>query len=85
WRAPRARGRGPRGGGRAPPPTRDPAGPPRPPPGVGGAPAALAIDELLHPDLLDQWLRHGSPRGIRARTGDFTEPLPLDVPLAGAR
>ncbi|MFD4509037.1 ROK family protein [Streptomyces sp. NPDC058457] len=52
--------------------------------GVVGA-AALAIDELLHPELLDQWLRHGSPRGIRARTGDFTEPFPLDVPLAGAR
>ncbi|MGW7543614.1 ROK family protein [Streptomyces sp. NPDC054770] len=52
--------------------------------GVVGA-AALAIDELLHPDLLDQWLRRGSPRGIRARTGDFTEPLSLDVPLAGAR
>ncbi|WP_217562557.1 ROK family protein [Streptomyces sp. GbtcB6] len=52
--------------------------------GVVGA-AALVIDELLHPELLDQWLRHGTPRGIRARTGDFTEPLPLDVPLAGAR
>ncbi|MFK0157940.1 ROK family protein [Streptomyces sp. NPDC090499] len=52
--------------------------------GVVGA-ATLAIDELLHPDLLDQWLRRGSPRGIRARTGDLTAPLPLDVPLAGAR
>ncbi|MEU6200630.1 ROK family protein [Streptomyces sp. NPDC047061] len=52
--------------------------------GVVGA-AALVVDELLHPELLDQWLRHGSPRGIRAHTGDFTEPLPLDVPLAGAR
>ncbi|MER7181430.1 ROK family protein [Streptomyces hyaluromycini] len=52
--------------------------------GVVGA-ATLAVDELLHPELLDQWLRHGNPRGIRARTGDFTEPLPLDLPLAGAR
>ncbi|MER6534304.1 ROK family protein [Streptomyces sp900105755] len=52
--------------------------------GVVGA-ATLAIDELLHPDLLDRWLRDGSPRGIRARTGDLTGPLPLEVPLAGAR
>ncbi|MFF7474400.1 ROK family protein [Streptomyces sp. NPDC008092] len=52
--------------------------------GVVGA-AALAIDELLRPELLDQWLRRGSPRGIRARTGDSTGPLPLDAPLAGAR
>ncbi|MEV7979916.1 ROK family protein [Streptomyces sp. NPDC086519] len=52
--------------------------------GVVGA-AALAIDELLHPELLDQWIPHGNPRGIRARTGEFTDPLCLDLPLAGAR
>ncbi|GGM99583.1 ROK family protein [Streptomyces fuscichromogenes] len=52
--------------------------------GVVGA-ATLVIDELLRPELLDRWLRHGNPRGIRAHTGDLTEPRPLDVPLAGAR
>ncbi|MEU9243805.1 ROK family protein [Streptomyces sp. NPDC048385] len=52
--------------------------------GVVGA-ATLAIDELLHPELLDQWIPHGNPRGIRARTGESTDPLSLDAPLAGAR
>lgn len=47
--------------------------------GVLGA-ATLAIDELLQPDMLGQWLVHGTPRGVRARNDEFTESFHLDVP-----
>ncbi|MGI5461130.1 ROK family protein [Streptomyces sp. CA-249302] len=47
--------------------------------GVIGA-ATLAVDELLRPDMLGQWLPQGTPRGVRARNDEFTESSPLDVP-----
>ncbi|MYW63012.1 ROK family protein [Streptomyces sp. SID8379] len=50
--------------------------------GVIGA-AALAVDELLRPDMLGRWLPHGDPRGTRAPRGefdDFAEPFHLDPP-----
>ncbi|MFD7135467.1 ROK family protein [Streptomyces sp. NPDC059894] len=47
--------------------------------GVVGA-ATLAIDELLRPGMLEQWLAQGDPRGGRAlvheATGPFLPPLP---------
>lgn len=46
--------------------------------GVIGA-ATLAVDELLHPSMLGEWLPHGDPRGVRAHNDEFTEPYDLDV------
>ncbi|KAA9160725.1 ROK family protein [Amycolatopsis acidicola] len=46
--------------------------------GVIGA-AALAVDELLHPVMLGQWLPLGAPHGVKARKDEFTEPFDLDV------
>ncbi|MGV9969365.1 ROK family protein [Streptomyces olivaceus] len=41
----------------------------------GAGAAQLAIDELLHPGMLSQWLPHGSPRNVQA--GDRTGAHPL--------
>ncbi|MEU6842046.1 ROK family protein [Streptomyces sp. NPDC046716] len=43
--------------------------------GVGAA--QLAIEELLHPDMLGEWLPHGSPRDAHARERAGAEPLYL--------
>ncbi|MFF3505041.1 ROK family protein [Streptomyces sp. NPDC003247] len=51
--------------------------------GVVGA-AALAVDELLQPEMLDQWLPHGTPRGARARKDESSGSFHLDVPPPGA-